>query len=111
MTPLALVASPLAALSDAWAQEAEQRKARTPNDPAAEALASCASELKAKIEQIDRDTAHLTVEQYATAQGVDPSTVRRLCLRGEIEGAVKGADNEWHIPRDARRVARRKVSA
>lgn len=104
-----LVADALNDLSDSWVQEAQQRKARTPNDPAAEALASCASELRAKIEQIDRDTATLTVEQYAAAHGVDPSTIRRLCGAGLIEGAQKGPNNEWHIPRDARRLHKPKV--
>lgn len=93
-------------IAEFWEKEAAQRKARTPNDPAAETLASCASELKAKLEQIDRETALLTVGQYAAAHDVDPSTVRRLCGRGLLEGAIKGAGNEWHIPRDARRLAR-----
>lgn len=92
------------AVADVWEKEAEQRRARTPNDPAAEALASCASELKKKLEEIDRETATLTVEQYAAAHDVDPSTVRRLCKAGQLEGALKGANNEWHIPRDARRL-------
>lgn len=99
------------AVAEVWEKEAEQRQARTPNDPAAEALRSCASELKARLEEIDRETATLTVAQYATAHSVDPSTVRRLCKNGLLEGAVMGADNEWRIPRDARRLAKAKVRA
>lgn len=99
------------AVADVWEKEAEQRQARTPNDPAAAALRSCATELKATLDQIDRDTTTLTVEQYAAAHAVDPSTVRRLCKGGLLEGAVKGADNEWHIPRDARRLAKPKGAA
>lgn len=98
------ISEALKSLAESWVKEAAQRRARTPNDQTADALESQARELLATIERVERETATLTVEQYADEHDVDPSTVRRLCGKGQIEGAVKGLDNEWHIPRDARRL-------
>lgn len=94
---------------DSWTKEAQQRRARTPNDDGAALLESCASELRSRIEQVERETAYLTVAQYAAEWGpVNEATVRRLCAANLIEGAIKGPDNEWRIPRNAKR---RKVAS
>jgi AraC-like DNA-binding protein len=100
--PLALAAVEVAA---SWEKEAEQRRARTPSDPAAETLQSCAVELRERIAQAERDTAYLTVDQYATSTGVSASTIRRLCARGLLDGAERDIDNDWRIPRAAKRLA------
>lgn len=93
-------------VADAWEKEAEQRKQRTPSDPAADAIASCASELRSVMADVERATAHLTVQQFAKARGMDESTVRRLCAQGRLEGATKDdASGDWRIPREARRLA------
>lgn len=94
-------------VADAWDQEASLRKQRTPSDPAADAIASCASELREKMAEVDRATAYLTVPEFAKHRGMDQSTVRRLCARGELPGAERDLNNEWRIPRDAQRVQRR----
>lgn len=90
-------------LSDTWEKEAAQRRQRTPADPAADAITSCASELRTRLAEIERDTAWLTVVRYATAVEVSPKTVRRLCASGLLDGAEKGPDGEWRIPRNAKR--------
>lgn len=94
-----------AEVCDSWEKEAQQRKQRTPSDPAAETLVSCASELRERIEQIERDTAYLTVDQYAQATGASASTVRRLCAQGLLDGAERDVSNDWRIPRGAKRRA------
>lgn len=91
-------------ITRSWKLEAAQRKKRTPNDAVAEAMESCASEMESELARVLRETAMLSVAQYAKQHGVDASTVRRLCVRGQLEGAEKGVDNEWRIPRDARRI-------
>lgn len=90
-------------LADAWETEASQRKLRTPNDPAADAIASCASDLRVRMADVDRDSAFMTVVQYAGQHGVHESSVRRWCMAGEIPGAQKDANDDWRIPRDAKR--------
>lgn len=94
------------ALSELWEREAAQRKARTPGDPAVDAITSCASELKNCIEQVERDTAYLSVAEYARLHDVSPQTVRRLCAARLIDGAEKDMKDDWRIPRDAKRRAK-----
>jgi excisionase family DNA binding protein len=100
--PLVLAVVEVAA---SWERESEQRRARTPSDPAAETLQSCAVELRERIAQVERDTSYLTVDQYAASTGVSASTVRRLCARGLIDGAERDVGNDWRIPRGAKRRA------
>lgn len=100
--PLAVAAVEVA---DAWEKEASQRRMRTPSDPAAETLASCATELRERIAQVERDTAYLSVTEYATVHGTSEQTVRRLCAAGLLEGAEKDLNGDWRIPRTARRRA------
>ena len=57
--------------------------------------------------EVDRDTAYLTVPDFAKHRGMDESTVRRLCKNKELEGAEKDLGGDWRIPRDAKRVERR----
>lgn len=93
-------------IAAAWRTEAAARKARTPSDPAAETLVSCATELEDRVAAVERSTAYLSVYDFAQSRGLSPSTVRRLCLVGELEGAEKDITGEWRIPHDARRVRR-----
>jgi hypothetical protein len=92
-------------LAETWGKEAASRRRFTPHDPVADALDVCASELLAELTRVADATRLLTVEQYAKAQGMSESTVRRSCARGELAGEKNGA-GEWMIPRDARRVAK-----
>jgi hypothetical protein len=107
MSPRNLFVSASEQLAASWEQEADQRMSRTPSDPAAETLKSCASELRMRLKEVERDSAYLNVHEFARHRGLHESTVRRLCVRGELEGAEKDATNEWRIPRDAKRVIRR----
>jgi hypothetical protein len=86
-------------LADQWKAEAAGRF--TPHD-VANALTTCASELVAEIDRVDRETRLLTVEQYAAAHGDHPSSVRRWCLRGELD-ATRNDAGDWMIVRGARR--------
>src|SRR4051812_45954362 len=91
------------ALVDAWVAEAGHRRRVSAVDPAANAMEFCARELRKEIERVDRETAYLTVSDFAKTKCVSESTVRRLCAGGELEGALKGFDGDWRIPRNARR--------
>ena len=42
----------------------------------------------------------ITIQEYATAHGVKPCAVRRKCLRGYVQGAVK-IGRDWLIPSNA----------
>lgn len=94
-------------VADAWEKEATLRKQRTPSDPAADAITSCASELRAKMAEADRESAYMTVAAFSKHRGMHESTVRRLCSTEELEGAERDLNGEWRIPRDAKRVQRR----
>lgn len=101
-----VIADAVGQVVDTWKIEAAQRRKRSSVDPVADNLESCASELQAKVEQALRDTAYLSVADYADAHGSTPQTIRRLCLAGLLEGAVKDANDDWRIPRDAKRKAK-----
>lgn len=90
-------------LAGAWEREAEQRKGRTPTDPVADAIASCARDLRQTMTRVDQESAYLTVAQYAGQHGVHESSVRRWCMAGELAGAQKDHNDDWRIPRDAKR--------
>jgi excisionase family DNA binding protein len=94
-------------LAARWEKEAEDRERRTPGvpDAAIATLRTNASELRAHLEQIERETAYLTVTDYAKLTGASDSTIRRLCAQGLIEGAERDVRNEWRIPRGAKRRA------
>lgn len=94
-------------LAERWEREAEDRERRTPGvpDAAIATLRTSASELRARVEEIERETAYLTVAQYAEQTGTSESTVRRLCAAGHIEGAERDLRNDWRIPRGAKRRA------
>lgn len=101
---------PLREKAKAWRVEADQRRRRVPGDPAAATLESCADELEKEVERLDREKAYLTVAEFAHVQGVDPSSVRKWVARAELEGAEKGPDGEWRIPRDSKRRLRQVAS-
>lgn len=42
-----------------------------------------------------------TVEEVASKTGYKPFTIRQACNKGRIQGAYKGRDNAWRIPRDS----------
>jgi len=90
-----------------WEQEAEQRVKRAPSDPVATALQSCAAELRERLADLERETAFLSVSDFALHRNMPEATVRRLCRNKELEGAVKDMNDDWRIPRDAVRVERR----
>lgn len=90
-------------LATAWEDEATQRKQRTPTDPVADAIASCAMDLRTRMAVVERDSAYMTTEQYASQHGVHEASVRRWCMAGELPGAQKDHNDNWRIPRDAKR--------
>jgi hypothetical protein len=96
-----LVAS-MQQMAETWRSEAKSRRRFTPNDPVADALEVCASELVSELARVDAATRLLTAEQYAAAHQTSVASVRRWCSRGELAGERNGA-GEWMIPRDARR--------
>lgn len=95
-------------VANAWEQEAVAREQRAPGvpDPVAATLKTSAADLRMRVEQIERDTAYLSVAEYAQLHGSSEQTVRRLCGAGLLEGAEKNANEDWRIPRNARRRAR-----
>lgn len=90
-------------LVGAFGQMADQRRAVTPSDPAAEVLAYAARELAHVLDEVTAPGQMLTVEQFAATQvpRVDPRTVRRWIRAGELD-AVRAAGG-WKIPVRARR--------
>ena len=42
---------------------------------------------------------YLTVSQYAQASGKDPGNIRRMLIKGILQGEKVG--NQWLIPKDA----------
>jgi hypothetical protein len=93
------------AVAGTWEREADNREKRAPGVPDAVAatLKSNALELRQHVMIIERETAYLTVAQYAGETGASESTVRRLCAQNLIEGAERDVRNEWRIPRGAKR--------
>lgn len=104
-----LVISAMRQLAATWQQDVEQRRRVSSIDPVADATAFRASELLSELERVDEATRLLTVEQYARERGLIASTVRRWCLRGELE-AERNDKGDWEIPRVARRTQRRKLA-
>lgn len=94
-------------LAESWEQEAAQREQRAPGvpDPVAATLKTNAADLRLRVEAIERDTAYLTVAEYAAMTGTSEQTVRRLCAARLLEGAERDPKNEWRIPRGAKRRA------
>jgi len=89
-------------LADTWEQDVKNRRARSRIDAVADAMESCASELRTEIARVDEATRLLTPEQYAKEHATTASSVRRWCTRGELAGEKNGA-GDWMIPRTARR--------
>jgi hypothetical protein len=74
-------------------------------------------ELKADIAQVKVEVAEIkqlltaergevvketyTVEEVAKKAGYKPFTIRQACNKGRIEGAYKGRDHAWRIPRNS----------
>jgi len=90
-----------------WRRDAAARRQYSGVDPVADTLEACAAQIEADVARVDRETAYLTVEEYAAHACVSVSTIRRLCARGELQGVVKSAADEWRIPRGAQRIERR----
>jgi len=99
------VAASVRGVIAAWRQEVQQRHRVTKVDPAADAMELCASELESELARVEAASKLLTVEQYARATNVSPSSVRRWCLRGEL-AAERTPAGDWIIARSARRVPR-----
>lgn len=95
-------------VADAWEKEAGERERRAPGvpDPVAATLKTNAAELRTRVETIERETAYLSVSDYAQLHGTSEQTVRRLCGAGLLEGAEKNTNEDWRIPRDAKRRAK-----
>lgn len=93
---------PIAALPDAWAAEIAKRQARAPHDPIAEAMASCAGELRGAIAEAAKATERISARAFAALprNNTTEQTVRRWCRDGLVPGAVQTARG-WEIPRDA----------
>jgi hypothetical protein len=100
-----VLAASMRQLADQWEAEAGTRRRFTPSDQVADALVVCASELRSELTRVETATRLLTVAQYAAAHTVSESTVRRWCVRGELEAERNGA-GEWVIPRASRRMAK-----
>lgn len=62
-------------------------------------LRQAQQDLSDAVNQLDRETAYLTVEQYAAAHAVAPDTVRRWIRAGQL-AATKGATG-YQIQRTA----------
>jgi hypothetical protein len=89
-------------LADVWEKDVGNRRARSRIDPVADAMESCASELRTELARIDDATRLQTPEEYAKEHRCTASTVRRWCANGELEAEKNGA-GDWMIPRTARR--------
>jgi len=90
-------------LAATWEQEATQRHCVSRVDPVADATLYRASELRAVLKEIDAATRTLTVNQFAKEHGHAPSTVRRWCMRGQLDAQQTPA-GDWAIPRNAKRI-------
>lgn len=90
-------------LASAWEMEADARHRVSTVDPVADATKYRASELRAVLKDVDDATRTLTVEQYAREHGRTTSTVRRWCMRGQLD-AQKSPAGDWAIPRNAKRI-------
>lgn len=89
-------------LATTWQQEAKAARERSRINPVADTTESLASELLAELDDVEKATRMLTVQQFADANNTNPSTVRRWCVRGELP-ADKDLKGDWIIPRGARR--------
>jgi excisionase family DNA binding protein len=90
-----------------WRAEVAHRRARSAMDPVADAMESCAQDLEARVQLVERHTDRVTPEQYGELHGVRPQSVRRWIRAGELEATRTG--NGWEIPRDAVRTQRLKL--
>lgn len=95
-------------LAEQWEQQAAARELHVPGvpDPVAANLRRNASDIRLRVAEVERDTAYLSVANYARLHGTSEQTVRRLCAAGLLEGAEKNANEDWRIPRNAKRRAR-----
>lgn len=95
------------AMADAWEAEAAARESRAPGvpDPVAASMRTQAADLRAKIEEVERESAYLTVPEYAARHDVSEQSVRRWCLAGELN-AERSLGGDWRIPQNALRRAR-----
>lgn len=89
-------------IADTWDKDVSNRRGRSRIDPVADAMESCASELRAELARVDDATRLLTPEEYAREHGTTASSVRRWCTRGQLVAEKNGA-GDWMIPRTARR--------
>jgi Fic family protein len=94
-------------LAASWEEQANAREQHAPGVPDAVAatLRTRATELRARAEELERETAYLTVSDYARQADVSENTVRRLCRDGMLEGAERNEKDDWRIPRSAKRRA------
>lgn len=101
----ALILSQIRGLVARWRDESDLH-ARRGAAPTAAAVTSCADELTATLDALEKDTRMLTVRQFATARHVNAATVRKWIARGELPGAEKMGDGGWRIPASAQRARR-----
>jgi hypothetical protein len=97
-------------LAASWESEAERRRRISRHDPASEALAYCAEELREVMRPLDSPGAIRTVPQFAADRAVTPSCVRRWIVSGRLE-ATK-TPHGYRIAHNARvqPLARRKTA-
>jgi excisionase family DNA binding protein len=98
------IASPLQHLAAAWEEESGRRLRVTKTDPAAEALAFCASELRVTLREALAAAHWLSVEQTAARLGVQPVTIRKWIKRGEL--AAESTPHGYRVAADATRKVR-----
>lgn len=106
------------ALATSWTEAAKQRRAMIPNDPAADIIDYCASEMLEVLSRAAHDDEEISVADYAALHHRSPSTVRRWCSAGVIASRPNGrgylirrgepAPNRNGVERDA---AERDVAA
>jgi hypothetical protein len=85
-----------------WRQDAERRRAFSKIDAAADAIEQCASELESELARALESNRLVSVQAYARSHNVDPATVRRWCMRGQL-AAEKNQAGDWEIPQYATR--------
>ena len=95
----------LQSLARAWDEEAARRRQVLAEDPAAAGMTFCATALREKLTELDRDFAFVSAGEFGRLHGVSGQTVLNWIERRRVVGAEL-VGGHWRIPRDARVLAK-----
>lgn len=91
-------------LANAWQAEADRRRRISSNDPVADTLEYCASDLLEHLRDLDDGTLYLTVEDWADQYGAKRGT--RSPTPRTVRGWIRGGRLKAMGPRGSERVHR-----